>query len=179
MMTRRMHLTPAVLLALVALGSAGCTVQPTADHQPMTDTWRAAVTDTILALVAASAGVNFFDDCQTAGDAAWLPDQPPLVHFSAEDQVIRLHDRNEIIAYCNRIAQGRVSTQEEVVEQSVHLPSSEVAYVVSRSNQTTQWQDGRNETIPVVETAIAARQAGRWRILYKHLSWRETAPGAR
>jgi ketosteroid isomerase-like protein len=172
MLSTRIRLIPAVLLAVLALGNGGCAVRPSIDHRPLTDAWRAAVADTIRTLIEASAGHNFMDDCETAGEIAWLPDQAPLVHFSAEDRIIRLENRDQITAYCRRIARGRISTHEEIEEQTVHLLSADAAYVVTRSTQTTQWQDGRTEVTPTVETAIVARQGGRWRVVYKHLSWR-------
>lgn len=173
MATVGIRLIPAVLLALLALGGAGCAMGSTAEHRRMTDAWRSAVADTIRTLIAESQQAYESNDCDAAGDVAWLPDRAPLVHFSAEDRVFRLENREEIIAYCNRIAQGRLSTHEELEEQTVHLLTPDAAYVVTRSVATTRSRDGRTEVTPTVETAIAARQRGRWRLVYKHLSWRE------
>ena len=53
----------------------------------------------------------------------------------------------------------------------MHALTSDVAYVVTQSVQTTEWRDGRTSVLPTVETAVLMRQHGRWRIVYKHLSW--------
>jgi ketosteroid isomerase-like protein len=78
-----------------------------------------------------------------------------------------------------QLKQNRVSAREDIKEQTVHLVTPDVAYVVTRSTQTTQWRDGRVQILPMIETAVVARQAGRWRVLYKHLSWGAPSPVAK
>lgn len=163
---------PGVLLALV-LGSAGCAARAATDHRLMTDAWRAAVADTIRAVVALSQAAHESDDCE-GGDNSWMPDDGH-VHYVALDRVIRLESRDEILALCQRLKRDRVSQREQIEEQTVHLLTPDAAYVVTRSVGTTQWRDGRTQVLPTVETAVMARQGDRWRVVYKHISWREPA----
>jgi hypothetical protein len=99
MATADIRLIPAVLTAVLALGGAGCAVRPTAEHRPIPETWRAAVADTIRTLIARSQEAYESNDCDVAGAVAWLPDQAPLVHFSAEDA---FHDRRHFLALAAR-----------------------------------------------------------------------------
>lgn len=162
--------------AVLALSGSSCEGDRSAAGRLVTDDWRAAVSDTIRSLIAESARAYESMNCDEHRDLAWLPEQPPFVHFTAEDQIITLATREDVVAYCQRMNQGRSSASEEVESQTVHVLAQDAAYVVTRSVQRTVWQDGRSSEVPTVETAIASRQNGRWRIIYKHISWRD-APG--
>lgn len=167
---------PAVLLIL-AVGCAGSGARTAEEDRPVTADWRAAVADTIRAVLALSQAAHESDDCE-GGDDSWMPDEG-YVHFVALDRVIRLEDPAEILAFCQRLRRDRVSQREEIDEQTVHLLTPDAAYVVTRSVGTTHWRDGRTQVLPTVETAVMARQADRWRVVYKHISWRESPPEER
>lgn len=160
-----------LLLVLVACGR-----QQAADQILLTDEWREALGDSIRNLIAATQLVYESGNCETVADVTWLPEGAPLVFFAAQDQLVRLETQEEIVAYCNRLNAVRASAREDLQEQTVHVLSPDVAFVVTRSVQTTQWQDGRTDVRPWLETAVVARQVGRWRLVYKHLSWGETEP---
>jgi RNA polymerase sigma factor (TIGR02999 family) len=162
-----------VVLLILAPGCVGSGARTAAD-QPMSDAWRAAVADTIMTVLALSQAAYESDDCE-GGDDSWMPDDG-YVHFVALDMVIRLEEPDEILALCQRLRRDRVSQREEIDEQTVHLLTPDAAYVVTRSVGTTQWRDGRTQVLPTVETAVMARQGGRWRVVYKHISWRESPP---
>ena len=72
--------------------------------------------------------------------------------------------RDEPLVLCRSITRDRLSATEEIDEQTVNLVTHDVAYVVTRSVQTTRWKDGRTQVLPTVETDIVARQvtAGRF-----------------
>lgn len=173
----------AALLALVLVLPASASDERTpargADERLRPDTSHAATEDAIRTVIAESAKAYGSNDCERGADAPWLPDQEPYVHFAAQDRVITLATRDEMVAYCQKLTQNRASVLEDVVQQTVHFVTPDVAYVVTRSNQSTQWRDGRTEVKPVVETAIVAEQGGRWRVIYKHLSWREESASPR
>jgi hypothetical protein len=165
-----------LILFVAASASAACVQDPVTDQVILKDEWREALGDTVRDIVTATQQAYETGECETAGAASWLPESAPLVYFAAQDQLIRLETEDQIVAYCNRLSTGRGSTHEDIQEQTVHVLSPDAAYVVTRSVQTTQWQDGRTDVRPWLETAVLARQGGSWRLMYKHLSWGEPAP---
>jgi len=164
----------AALLAVILLGTSACVSRGGAESPVLSQASRTAITDQVRSVVAESARAYESPEC-SSGKLSWYPTQPPYVHFAAEDQIITLTTLEEIEAYCRRLTQGRLSTHETIQEQTVQVLTPDVAYVVTQSLQMSQWRDGRTQTLPTVETAIVAREEGAWRIVYKHISWRDSA----
>jgi ketosteroid isomerase-like protein len=165
----------AYLICLLPLSIAGCSEAPTNDANLPTAEWRQAVRDTLLDLVSASQSAYESGNCDQIASLSWLPENPPIVFFAAGDQVIRLDTHDQVASYCERLASRGGSMQEVVQEQTVNTLSLDGAYVVTQSLQSTQWPDGRVDARRWVETAVMSRQGGRWRLVYKHLSWGDTA----
>ena len=164
---------------LVGLISVACGGTGVSDEPPLGDAWQEAVGDTIRDLISATQQAYESGNCETVADVPWLPDSPPLIYYGAMDQLIRLDTKEQIVGMCNSLASARVSVDEDIQEQSVTILSVDAAFVVTRSVVTTEWRDGRVEVQPTLETAIVARQGGRWRLIYKHLAWSAGAPERR
>lgn len=158
------------LLGVVCLGNTGCAARPAAIAQELPQGVGTDVEEAIRTVLAETQRAYESPTCDQT-TASWFPDRPPYVYFAAEDRVITLSTLEDVVAYCQRLSQGRVSSREDVKEQTVHALTPDVAYVVTQSVQTTEWRDGRTSVLPTVETAVLMRQGGRWRIMYKHLSW--------
>lgn len=158
------------LLVVMLLGNTGCATRPAAIAQEPPQGGRTDVEETILTVLAEAQRAYESPTCDRT-TPSWFPDLPPYVYFAAEDRVITLSTLEDVVAYCQRLTLGRVSSREKVKEQTVHALTPDVAYVVTQSVQTTEWRDGRTSVLPTVETAVLMRQDGRWRIVYKHLSW--------
>lgn len=158
------------LLVVMLLGTTGSATRPAALAQEPLQGAGTDVEETIRTVLAEAQRAYESPTCDQT-TASWFPDQPPYVYFAAEDRVITLSTLDDVVAYCQRLTQGRVSSREDVKEQAVHVLTPDVAYVVTQSVQTTEWRDGRTSVLPTVETAVLMRQDGRWRIVYKHLSW--------
>lgn len=158
------------LLVVMLLGNTGCATRPAAIAQEPPQGGRTDVEETIRTVIAEAQRAYESPTCDQT-TPSWFPDQPPYVYFAAEDRVMTLSTLEDVVAYCQRLTQGRVSSREDVKEQTVHALTPDVAYVVTQSVQTTEWRDGQTSVLPTVETTVLMRQDGRWRIVYKHLSW--------
>ena len=162
----------AFALVLIVSGGA-CMAQPETDRPTLTEAERAAIADTVRTLLGETARAFDSDDCTGIADISTLGDGPFVL--AAQDRIIRLQSRDDMVAMCNAIKRDRLSAEEDIQEQTVHVVTADVAYVVTRNIYTMRWRDGRTEVRPGLETAIFARGAGAWRLLYQHQSWTESA----
>jgi uncharacterized protein (TIGR02246 family) len=161
----------------MGLTAVGCIASSTHDGPPLTEAERSEIADTITRLITQTAQAFNSDDCEDIANVSTLGDARFVL--AAEDQIITFESRDQMIAMCTAIKRDRLSAEEDIQEQTVHVVSADVAYIVTRNVYTMRWRDGRTEVRPGVETAIFAREDDRWRLLYQHQSWRvaESTPG--
>jgi hypothetical protein len=168
--SNRIRSIPAVLLAVLALGNAGCGARPAAAPELLTDAERAEIADT-LRQISREASQTFDSDldCEEIVDRLASPRDPG--YFVAQGRLIEPGNREDAVRLCRMIKQDRLSAHEDVQEQRVEVMSRDAAVVVTRGVYTVRYRDSRTIVRPQVVTSVWARNADGWRRVHLHESW--------
>jgi ketosteroid isomerase-like protein len=165
-----MPLTPWIVASLVALTTAGCTTSTTADAQPLSESERAAIADTVRR-INREAGETFDSDldCAEIVDRLSVPGGGNT--FVAQGRIIDPGGRDEMVGMCRMIKQDRLSAHTEIQDETVEVVSKDAAYVVTSSVYTVRFKDGRTMVRPQVVTTVWARRGEGWQRAHLHESW--------
>lgn len=151
-----------------AVAALACVACRTGNEPSLTDAERAAIADTIQQLNRAIVQAFDSQDCE-----AEVPVSDQMVSVVNGQVFQPARTREERIAACERMNEQRLSAQDDIQEQTVHVLGTDAAYIVSRSIYTIRWRDGRTTIRPNVGTGIWSRQDEGWRLVHFHESWRE------
>jgi hypothetical protein len=176
---------PTMLTAVVAIAAVGvvsCAVGQRHALAPLTTADRTAIADTIERLSrqrpdSAARSVDC-DELARRGRAA-LPaglrgrSAPDLIIVS-QGRIFGSRSNEELAEMCrwNRsVREARLSTQDEILDQQIHIISRDAAYELMSVRETIHWNDGRTTVRPMVITRIWSRGPEGWMRTHIHESW--------
>jgi hypothetical protein len=176
---------PAVLICLASMAAVvvfGCAVRQRHAPAALTPAERTAIADTIERLSRerpddAARPVDC-DELARRGRAA-LPtglQARSTLDFSivSEGRIFGSSSNEELAEMCRwnqSVREARRSTQDEILDQQIHVISQDAAYEVLSLRETIHWKDGRTTVRPVVITRIWSRGPDGWRRAHVHESW--------
>lgn len=164
-----MRSIPTVLIA----GLAACAPQPAAFPEPLTDTERAAVGDTIRQLYLESSR-TFDSDLDCAEIVDRVAPGGETGSWVAQGRLFEMSGgRDELVSVCRAIKRDRLSAREEVRGATVELLGRDAAVLIAPGAYTIRFRDGRVTTRQQVVTTVWARRPQGWRRVHLHESWQE------
>jgi len=98
----------------------------------------------------------------------------PDFSIVSEGQIFGSSSNEELATMCrwNRsVREARQSTQDEILDQQIHVISRDAAFEVLSIKETIHWKDGRTTVRPMVITRIWSRGPDGWMRAHVHESW--------
>lgn len=174
--------TSLLLSAVFVVAVFACAMRAGAQSPPLSDTERTAIADTIAQLSREKpAQPRRSIDCEELlrrGRAALPQDvggrNSPDWNLVSEGQIFSMSTNEKLAEACKwtrSIRQERRSSDDEILDQKIHVLSRDAAYLVSNIRETIHWADGRTTIRPMAITQILARSASGWQQVHTHESW--------
>jgi len=169
-------------ILVLALGSAGARVSAQSNAPALTPAERTAIADTIqqLSRQRPDSGARSVDcdELERRGRDAMAPGlkrrSTPDFSIVSEGRMFSSSTNEELAEMCrwNRsVREAHQSTQDEVLDEQIHVLSRDAAFEVLRINETIHWKDGRTTVRPMVITRIWSRGPEGWMRAHVHESW--------
>ena len=92
----------------------------------------------------------------------------------SEGRIFGSSSNEELAEMCrwNRsVREARLSTQDEILDQQIHIISRDAAYELIIIRETIHWKDGRTTVRPMVISRIWSRGPDGWMRAHVHESW--------
>jgi hypothetical protein len=169
-------------ILVLSFGSAAAPVSAQGNAPALTPAERTAIADTIERLSrqrpdSAARPVDC-DELARRGRSA-LPAglkgrSAPDFSIVSEGRIFGSSSNEELAEMCrwNRsIREARQSTQDEILDQQIHIISRDAVFEVLSIKETVHWKDGRTTVRPMVITRIWSRGPDGWMRAHVHESW--------
>jgi hypothetical protein len=170
------------LVSIAAVGVLGCAVGQRHAPAALIPAERTAIADTIERLSRqrpdSAERLVDCDELARRGRAA-LPaglKGRTASDFSivSEGRIFSSSSNEELAEMCrwNRsVREARLSAQDEILDQQIHIISRDAAYELISIRETIHWKGGRTTVRPMVITRIWSRGPDGWMRAHVHESW--------